>query len=458
MADETIPPPEGTVPARSRRAGERLAAGRRGIARQYDKLMAWRLPGLPPGLGTIEWLLAASFRMPGASVAALGAAWTAVIVALWAAMFDAIGSVVVAVFGISFSGHFAGIVNFSSHTAGGLAFLGAIASAAVGFAAGFTATYANSFGHAVPVVAAALFVGMLQGLVIALVVTAMEPTLLRWRGYRRPSRREWELHLGDAMQTVVDAMKLRETPKLLIMDTPVPQAWTHARTIVLSKGLIEGLDAAELAGVLAHEMVHWQQGDGLANRMVWAFGWPIAVLYSLGMFLSGNRFGPQAREGLVAAGAGGVPGTHVNARSVVKAGTTVLALIGWLFLWPAYLLTRFVMVPVAAAETRLIEYQADAGAAAVGLGGGLQRALERIAPWEAGRTAWEAALAATHPPIELRIEALEDAEYKPPSPVEPIARAESRTTWGILVTLLVVALTPLVPTAHHAHNGWWWHW
>jgi predicted Zn-dependent protease len=55
-------------------------------------------------------------------------------------------------------------------------------------------------------------------------------------------------------------MKLRTTPRLLIMDTPIPQAWTYSRTIVLSKGLLEGLDRGELAGVLAHEMVHWRRG------------------------------------------------------------------------------------------------------------------------------------------------------------------------------------------------------
>ena len=452
------------TPTRSRRALDRLAQGRRGLVGRYDRLMAWRLDGLPEGLGTIEWVLAASFRMPGATVAALGCAWTAVIVALWAALFDAIGSVIVSVFGVSFSGHFAGIVSFSSHTAGGLAFLGAIAAAAVGFAAGFTATYANSFSHAVPVVAAALFVGLLQGLIIGLVGTAMEPTLLRWRGYRRPSRREWDLHIENALQTVVDAMKLgtgsRSHPRILIMDTPVPQAWTHARTIVLSKGLIEGLDSGELAGVLAHEMVHWQQGDGLANRMVWAFGWPITVLYALGMFLAGNRFGPQKSEAHItapaASGAAQMP--QVSVATVRRVGTTLLGFLGWLLLWPSWALIKFVMAPVAASESRTAEYAADAGAAAVGLGGGLERALERIAPWESGRTAWEAVLSATHPPLELRIEALENAAYTAPEPAEPITKSQAGWTWGILITLLAVALTPLVPSVHHTSHGWWWHW
>ena len=286
----------------------------------------------------------------------------------------------------------------------------------------------------------------------------MESTLLRWKGYRRPSRREWELHLTDAMQTVVDNMKLRTTPTLLIMDTPVPQAWTHSRTIVLSKGLIEGLDSGELAGVIAHEMVHWQQGDAIANRMILAFGWPVAALYSLGMFLSGARFGQKTQSGITPA-AGGAPGTHVSAQSVVKGTTSVVSVIGWMILCPAYLLTKFVMVPAAARDSLTAEYQADAGAAAAGLGGGLQRALERIAPWEGARTAWEAVLSATHPPMELRIEALESHDVDLPEEKGTLNRTHVGVTWTVLVVLLAIALAPFIPGYHaHLHHSDYWPW
>ena len=459
MSEEAVPLPPGDVSpvARSRQ-------GRRGVLGLYDRVLAWRCDGLPPGLGTIEWCMAGAFRMPGAATAALASAWTAVVVALWVALVSAIGSVVVTLFGITFSGHTAGVLNFSSHTAGGLTFIAAIASAVIGFGSGFAATYASSYLGALPVVAAALFVGILLGLVIGIVATVMEPTLLRWKGYRRPSRREWELHLTDAMQTVVDNMRLRTTPKLLIMDTPVPQAWTHSRTIVLSKGLVEGLDSGELAGVLAHEMVHWQQGDAIANRMILAFGWPVAALYSLGMFLSGARFGPKAQQGvaqggIVPAAGGTAAGTHVSAQSVVKGTTSVMAVLGWMLLWPSYLLTKFVMVPAAARDSRTAEYQADAGAAAAGLGGGLQRALERIAPWEGGRTAWEAVLSATHPPMELRIEALEAHDVDPPEEKGTLTRTHVGVTWTVLVVLLGVALAPFIPGYHaHLHHSGYWPW
>ena len=116
MTDDTVPVPPGdaapTVRARQ---------GRRGVLGCYDRILAWRCDGLPPGLGTIEWCMAGAFRMPGAATAALASAWTAVVVALWVALVSAIGSVVVTLFGITFSSHTASAVNSTSHTSGGRA-------------------------------------------------------------------------------------------------------------------------------------------------------------------------------------------------------------------------------------------------------------------------------------------------------------------------------------------------
>ena len=109
MSEEAVPLPPGDVSpvARSRQ-------GRRGVLGLYDRVLAWHCDGLPPGLGTIEWCMAGAFRMPGAATAALASAWTAVVVALWVGLVTAIGSVVVTLFGITFSGHTAGVLNFTS--------------------------------------------------------------------------------------------------------------------------------------------------------------------------------------------------------------------------------------------------------------------------------------------------------------------------------------------------------
>lgn len=414
----------------------------------WRRVVDWKLEGLPDGMGTFQWLLAASFRMPMATTAALITAWTGVVLALWVGAISAIGSVVVTAFGVGVSGHLAGVVTFTSKSSGGIIFLSAIVAALFGFGAGFSATYADSTLGGLSVVAASLFVGIVIGLVMGLIATAMEPTLLRWRGYRRPSMREWNTSVEGALQTVVNNMRLSNSPKVLIMDTAIPQAWTYSRHVVLSKGLLEGLDAGELSGVLAHEISHWRRGDGLANRMVWSFAWPVAVLYSVGMFLSGARFGVDD----TAAGAQ----AHASGKSVIKGSTTFLAFLGWLFLWPAWLLTRFVVVPMTNSDSRLIEYEADAGAAAAGLGGGLERALDRLAAFEVARNAWDAALMASHPPIELRVEALHEETYQVPS--EPLTASAGRVTWilGLLLVLAAAAISPHIPVWHHKHDNWWW--
>ncbi len=421
---------------------------RSGLKGRWDRFLAWKLPGLSPGLGTIQWLFSASLRMPAASVTALLIAWTGVLISLWVAAFTAIGSIVVTAFGVTFSGHFLGVSQFTSNSSGGVVFLSAIAAGVLGFGSGFAASYTDTFFGASSIVAASLATGIVIGLVFGLVSVATEWKTLDMRGYRRPSEREWNLYLTNAMQTVVDNMQLRETPKILIMDTAIPQAWTYTRTIVLSKGLLEGLESGELAGVLAHEMTHWRRGDGLGLRMVWSFGWPVAVLYGLGMFLSGNRYGAGAME---AAGAG----QHASGKGIVKGSTSFLAFLGWLFLWPAWLLTR-ILTAVTVYEGRVCEYEADAGAAEAGLEGGLKRALDKLSVFEMGRNAWDAAFTTTHPPTELRVEALEEASVPPPGPIDEMNGKRVSWFFGILVILIAIAISPHIPAWHHHQTNWWW--
>jgi Zn-dependent protease with chaperone function len=351
---------------------------------------------------------------------------------------------VVLFLGASSIGGAGSVISFSAHTAGGLTFLAIGISLAGGFVTGFLAAYAASFANAIPEVAAALLVGALLGLVLSLILTAMEPTVLSLRGYRRPSTREWEGHLLPAMQAVVDAMKLEASPRILVADSPVPNAWAHSRHIVVTTGLIRGLDQDELTAVFAHEVMHWRQGDPLAFRIVSCFGWPVVVMYTLGMWLSGAQYGvsqPGGSGASLATDSSGTP--HADGVVSLRAARSVVALIGWLFLWPSWLLIRFVMVPAAASNSRQVEYEADAGAAAAGFGDSLHRALERLAPFEGGRSAWEAVLSATHPPMELRLEALDNAEGHPSPPPEPqrAPRDQVSAAFGILVILLAIALS-----------------
>jgi Zn-dependent protease with chaperone function len=416
------------------------ALQRRRIARWWHICKAWRLEGLPEGLGTFEWLFSAAVRLPGATAGALLTAWTAAVVALWIAAFSAIATVTLTAFGITVSGNAAGVFALTSHTSGGVVFLGALTAGAVGFGTAFAAIYTSSTIGAIPLVATALLIGIVIGLVFGLVSTLMEPRLLEWRGYRRPSAREKAEHLDEAAEMALAPMNLHSTPYLRVMDSEVPQAWTYTRTIVLSTGLLKDLDTEELAGVLAHELTHWRRGDGFAMRMVWCFGWPVGILYGLGMFLQGSRFGASEPP-------------HSSGKSTVKGATTFLTLLGWMLLWPSWLLTRFVLIPMTANDSRTAEYEADAGASAIGLGDALSRALKRISVWEGNRNAWDAALARSHPPTELRREALDgdspvQDSIKAPTNVNAISK-EQAAFFGIIILVLVfLAFSHYIPVLH----------
>jgi Zn-dependent protease with chaperone function len=397
---------------------------------------------LPPQFGKVGWILASSLRIPEATAFALLCAWSAVVISLWIAVLDALGSVVVLFLGAGAIGATGSIISFSSHTAGGLTFLAIFVALGLGFVAGFLNSYATSTTASAEV-AAALLAGIVIAFALTWLLTALEPLVLEWRGYRRPSRREWERSLQPAMHEIAAAMKVPSFPTILVADTPVPNAWAHSRHVVVTTGLIAGLDHAELTAVIAHEVMHWRQEDPLALRVIWSLGWPIVLLYTVGMWLSGAQFGPSAQAQALAASQ-----PHVDAGSVVRGSRSVVAVIGWLFLWPSWLLIRLVIVPSIAAGSRQLEYEADAGAAAAGFGQSLHQALERLAPFEGGRSAWEAVLSATHPPMELRLEALDYVEYEPPHPVQASGQ---QILWIVVavVVLLVIAVVPMITTAVH---------
>ena len=78
-------------------------------------------------------------------------------------------------------------------------------------------------------------------------------------------------------------------------------------------------------------------------------------------------------------------------------------------LWPALVLVRWVIAPVMVTRGRRLEFEADAAAIAAGYGPALARALTKMGNFETARTGWEAAIMRSHPPIEFRLEAIEEA-------------------------------------------------
>jgi Zn-dependent protease with chaperone function len=92
---------------------------------------------------------------------------------------------------------------------------------------------------------------------------------------------------------------------------------------------------------------------------------------------------------------------------LTEQGNGLIALVGWMVLWPAWLLVRLIIRPIVAVASRDQEYATDAAVAATGRGEALHRALSLLGELEPGQSGWDRVIAATHPPLELRLEALE---------------------------------------------------
>ncbi|MHB8431698.1 MAG: M48 family metalloprotease, partial [Acidimicrobiales bacterium] len=233
--------------------------------------------------------------------------------------------------------------------------------------------------------------GIVLAVVLVVLVGSYERLTLRVRGYRRLSRDEVR-RVAPVVKDVADAMDLDGLPRFAMSDQVIPNAWTHMRTIVLTTSLLQTLNDEELAGVMAHELAHWRSGDTVGMRVVWACAWPLALTMNLGLWLAGIRAGSSATDG-----AGRYRG--------------IIVLFGWLIAWPAWVVTTLVIGPVVATHQRRYEYEADAVAKELGYAAALSTALKKMSAFEGGRTGWEYAMRRTHPPTELRLEALQ-----PPRP------------------------------------------
>jgi Zn-dependent protease with chaperone function len=235
--------------------------------------------------------------------------------------------------------------------------------------------------------------GALMSLLMVTLVAVLERPLLRIRGYRRLSRDEAR-RVAPLVHHVAAAMELDGLPRFAMTDMVIPNAWTHMRTIVLTAGLLQMLDDEELTAVLAHELHHWRQGDAVGLRLLWAAALPTALLLDLGTWIGGGSRGPQGSSA-----AGAVDSPRIGARGF-------LAFVSWAIAWSSWFITKMVLAPMAAATQRRYEFEADAAAASVGFAAALTRALWKIGAFESGRTGWERAIVATHPPVALRLEAL----------------------------------------------------
>lgn len=249
---------------------------------------------------------------------------------------------------------------------------------------------------------------------------AAEPLLHRLHGARRPSARE-AARLAAALSAGGDA----EPASLLIRDDATIQATAGIRTVVVSSGCLEALDDRQLAAVVVHELAHVRSGDAVGRALVWVGNLPLLGL--------GVATGIVARCGqLLAAliGAGLVVPALLCPAGFVKWVGRVLTvpLVAIIALYCLALgdarhsgalgavgvgmLVAWALVPalrtLVAWESRARETAADRATIAAGLGGSLLEALELIQSLESpGHQDPSATLLSTHPPTELRIDALQ---------------------------------------------------
>ena len=339
-----------------------------------------------------DWLQTAFYRQDSAIIGAVLATWTALPLALSGALLGAIGGAVVGALGVGGLGHFLG--PFVQNQ--GFGVIGAAIGAVAGMVVGVGFIYFYLVTHPIQL-AGALFGGVVVSTLAFLIVVVAEPLILELRGYRKLSRREGQ-RMYPLLTQVAQKMGLDVVPALLISDSLKPGAWTHMRAVVVTRGLLGDYDASEnpprpdlddnaVAAILGHELHHWAEGDAVALMMIAVASFPLAFL--------------------------------LNAVAWVRVRAEWVGVILYAFIWPVWVCTRFVIVPLMSASSRKAEYEADEAVAQLGdeYRLGLRRALDELSAWERPRTGWEDVVTASHPPIEDRMEKLEaprdDAKLAP---------------------------------------------
>lgn len=345
----------------------------------------------------VQWLRNGFRRHPAAVWIALVFGWTGVWVAFWGAMIGVCLGLFIAI-GVETDPTLAHDF-FNLGIGQSVTVLSVIAGIVLGAVGGFLLVLRVIFVDQLSQVFLALIAGAVFAGITVVIIAAFERTGLRLRGYRRLSRDEVR-RIAPLVKVVADAMNLPALPRFAMADIVVPNAWTHMRTVVLSTGLLQALSDEELEAILAHELHHWRSGDAVGLRMVWVAALPLAVIYDFGVWLSGGSEGGGSPE-----------------EAGIQLPHGLLAVAGWAFAWPAWIITTLIIAPVLSGSQKKYEYEADAAAAAIGLAAPLASALRTMGAFESGRTGWERAITATHPPVELRVEALQDrlpddAEYE----------------------------------------------
>lgn len=290
--------------------------------------------------------------------------WTLIWVAVW------VGGVVAVL------GFVAGLLDGSSigmgvvpANPGSLGLAAAPVGAVVGGAAGFMDVFEHVIGwHAI---ATSLTTGVVVAIGITVIATLCEPVVMRLHGYRRVTDSEAR-YLDDLVCDVRDGMDITILQTILVSDNVIPGALGYSRHLVLTTGALS-LGTRPCSALIAHELGHFKHRDALVDRFVWALGFPVAVLIGLRVAITAN-------------------------------GTGRFRIITALLLWPAMVLSRWVIGPVLAWRSWRCEYRADACAVDAGYARALIRLLQDVQAFEHRPSGW---VSRPTPSAQLRIAAIE---------------------------------------------------
>ena len=316
-------------------------------------------------------------RRGTAAAVALVCAWSGVWLAVWLLVADALSGALLSAIGSSIS---SALVGSNGSSPGGAA-LSVAGGALRGAGAGLVSSLVSLVVNEPLQFLGALCGGLLASLALLMACVGLEPWLLRLRGFRRMSRREAS-RVMPLLEVGAADLGLVSLPIVLMADGDDLRVRVCARHVVIGRSLlgdeIEDGPAGDavLDAVLCHGLQHWAVGDGVGDLLVRCCGLPLVLLYNAGYRLT-------------------------------QQGNGLIALVGWVVLWPAWLLVRLIIRPIVAVASRDQEFATDAAVAATGRGEALHGALSLLGELEPGQSGWDRVIAGTHPPLELRLEALE---------------------------------------------------
>jgi heat shock protein HtpX len=230
---------------------------------------------------------------------------------------------------------------------------------------------------------------------------AAESVVRLYFGCRRPTREEMA-QLEEPWNAVIQACGLanrKYMPELFVSDQPFPNAFAvGTRTVCLTRGLLKTATPDEIAGVLAHEMGHLENGD-TKRRMI------ATVINSAGniaaMILTGI---------VIALGFGGQTAGIISRRGDIACMGWFLYLLAFFLkacLWALQWLIQVGFFAVGRKE----EFAADDFARKAGFANGLVSFLRKIESLDVQPVGIWAVLTRTHPPVPERIDRL---LYGPP--------------------------------------------